>query len=238
MTEPVTILANERSKRSTQRQVLLESMTAEHQRLLSIIHAFTQQSAHGAPDYATLSQRVVEGVDKVLSHVGDDESLFIHNTTKPLRELKSHAEAVLAQVGAFEASQQVTGPSLGADMVPVYVLLFQVQGHDVGKWAQLLRSLGQYTLGRPIYQTEEDVRRVIRLRLSDDKEAYVKVAVPQSIVSSNEALSARKDRYGNALLSLPVGAIRPDNILEFVHGKQRYHFVRGQLHVSSSAERH
>lgn len=238
MTEQVTILANERTKRSAQRQVLLESMTEAHQHLISIINEFTLQPDHAAGDYAALAQRVIDGVDKVLSEVADDDSLFIRNTTKPLRELKSHAETVLAQVGDFEAIQQDTGPTLSADMVPVYVLLFQAQGHDVAKWAQLLRSLGQYTLGRPIYQTEEDVRRVIRLRLSDDKEAYVKVAVPQSILSSSDSLSTRKDRYGNALLSLPVGAIRPDNILEFVHGKQRYHFIRGQLHVSSSAERH
>lgn len=237
MTESATILSGDRAQRSAQREALLSAMTVEHANLMSVMTAFTQHADPASQDYATLAHQVITTVDKVLSYAGDEDSLFVRNTTRPLRELREHAQAVLARVDTFEASQQVVGPSLGADNVPVYVLLFQAQGHDMQKWAQLLRSLGQYTLGRPIYQAEEDVRRVIRLRLSDDKEAYVKVAVPQSALSSSEALSTRKDRYGNALLSLPVGVIRPENILEFVHGKHHYHFIRGQLHVSISAER-
>jgi len=129
-------------------------------------------------------------------------------------------------------------PTLQNNMVPVYVLLFQQQGHDLKKWAQLLGNIERYILGRPIYEHEDDAQKVIRIKMSEEQEGYIKLAVAQSAWEKALNMPERMDRYGNRLVSLAAGTAKSEHILEFVHGKKRYHFIEGELvNVSSTTKR-
>lgn len=239
MTDQVTLLAGDQSKKENRRQALLDAMRTQREVVDSMLQAFSIKDTHTPQEYIDLAQQIIAAVDQVLTGCADEDSLFLRNTVKPLKALREQAEALLVQFADHDHQcADSHHAALAQHMTAVYVLLFQTQGDDLSRWSQLLRSLGQYVLGRPVYATEDAVKSVIRARMAGAKEAYVKVAVPTS-TTEDSTLSPRQDRYGNTLLSLPMGAIQSDHILEFVHGKDHYHFIKGQLvHVSSSTKRH
>lgn len=218
---------------------LLARMKAGESDFSVVLNDFFKSDCRNKEDYIALAKNIIELIDSTLSDDNFDESLFLKNTVKPFIEMREQAIDLLAQLEEqSDITQQYAQPAVSADMVTVYILLFQSQGHDIDKWAQLLGSLGRYVLGRPIYEHESDVQKVIRTKMLDGQEAYVKAAVPQSALTAMSGLSQRKDRYGNILVSLPVGAVSSQHILEFVHGKKRYHYIKGELiDVSSSTKR-
>lgn len=238
MSEAVTLISTEKAKSMAYRDGLLKAMSDQYENVTSSLDKFMQANWHENDDYAKLAQDVVCAVDKVLADHSDESSLFLRNILKPLKNIREQAQSVLDSMSIADESL-MQNFTMGSSYASVYVLLFQSQGHNMQKWAQLLQSLGHYALGRPVYESEEDVQRVIRLRFSDAKEAYAEVAVSKDIIASSLNASNRQDRHGNALLSLPVGAINSQHILRFIHGKNQYRYYQGELiNVPISTERH
>jgi len=92
-----------------------------------------------------------------------------------------------------------------------------------------LRSIKSYLLGRPVYQNEIDVQKVIRAKLAKTSEAYIVVAIDKTSIRNEPHLPPRMDRYKNTLLTLKEGSVTADNIIEFVHMGKRYCFKNGRL---------
>lgn len=238
MTEQVTMVASAKHKNDQVKRQLLVAMTKKRQDLMQKFAAFMKNDLHEKQDYVMLAKGIVADVDSVLNENDYESSLFLRNTVKPLKQMREEALSVLALLDEQDEIEKHFTPVLKEDMVPVYVLVFQQQGHNLAKWAQLLRGLSQYVLGRPIYATEADVRKVIRTKMTEDQEGYVKVAIDKAILEKCALMAPRKDRYGNTLLSLPAGTVSSHNILEFVQGKKCYHFNEGELiDVSSTTKR-
>ncbi len=229
MTVKVGLSASAKLKKDEAKRQLLASMQAKRKVVTEKLEQFMRNDTHDQQDYVALAQELIEQVDSVLDENDYESSLFLSNTVRPLKEMRENAATLLAQLEAHDAFKNNAAPALEKDNVAVYVLVFQQNGHDLTKWAQLLRGLGRYVLGRPIYASEEDVRKVIRVKMTEDHEGYVKVGVAKSALEKCVDLSPRSDRYGNALLTLPAGAVSSQHILEFVHGKKRYHFIEGEL---------
>ncbi|PHQ78227.1 MAG: Dot/Icm secretion system protein IcmQ [Coxiella sp. (in: Bacteria)] len=239
MTGSITMTASKKTQSDEIKRQLLVDMQEEQSTYMQKLTEFYKTEDHSKADYIELMKGVIASVDKVLNGCDYESSLFLRNTVKPLKEMRAKAVDILEQIDAQALSEKnYLLPTLEKECVPVYVLMFQSKGHDIENWSQLLRSLGRYVLGRPIYKTEEDVQKVIRAKMSSEHEGYAKVAVSQSVLDSLDELSVRKDRFGNELISLPAGIVSSQHILEFVHGKKRYHFIRGNLiDVSISTER-
>lgn len=236
MSNRLTVTSTKKAQSDIVKRQLLLSMHEQQSIVMKSLSDFYKGDIHDRSDYIALAKSVVAAVDEILKSQDYEESLFLRNTVKPLKAIREQAFSLLKQIDEQETSSR-TIPTLEADMEPVYVLLFQSDGQNMQKWEQLLRGLSRYALGRPVYQAEADARKVIRTKMTDGQEAYVKVAVPKSLLEASERLSPRQDRFGNVLVTLPVGAIKSDTILEFVHGKKRYHFDKGELiDVSTTAE--
>ncbi len=240
MTTHITISASEKLKHEELKRDLVRDMQEQQKISMQKLNEFFVKEVHEESDYRQLARLVVDTVDSVLENKECDDSLFLRNTVKPLKEMRERALKLLVELEAQEASAEaLLRPKLGPDMVPIYILVFQSQGYDLEKWAQLLRSIGSYVLGRPVYESETDVQKVIHIKMSQEQEGYVKVGVAQMALKASAELPEREDRYGNRLLSLPAGSVSSENILEFVHGKKSYHFIKGELiDVSITAKRH
>jgi len=109
--------------------------------------------------------------------------------------------------------------------------LFQSDGYNINKWAMQLRSLDRYTVGRPVYQSEADVQKRIRLRsAAAGNEGYVIVTIRKADIQSPDPFaSPLKDQFDHPLLVLKEIAVRNGRIVAFVHQGICYHFVDGQL---------
>ena len=235
MKDAITISSAEKAKAVAIRRQLLVDIEQENAAFVQKLEEFSKDNTKAREDYINLAKSVVTSVDNILGRADYEESLFLRNAIRPLKRIREQAADLLEQCDKQQESEGHKTPILEKDMAPVYIHLFQSQGHDLESWAQLLRSLGRYVLGRPVYKQEDDVKSVIRAKMSSEQEGYVKVAVPASLLEISDKASPRSDRFGNALVTLPAGIIDTQHILEFVHGNKRYHFVKGGLiDVSSS----
>jgi intracellular multiplication protein IcmQ len=229
MKDAITISSAEKAKAIAVRRQLLADIEKENAFFVQKLHEFSKDNKKAKEDYINLAQSVIAAIDNILGRADYEESLFLRNAIRPLKRIREQASDLLVQCDNQQKSKGYLAPILQKDMLPVYIHLFQSQGHDLESWAQLLRSLGRYVLGRPVYKQEEDVKSVIRAKMSNEQEGYVKVAVPAALLEVSNNASPRSDRFGNALVTLPAGIIDTQHILEFVHGKKRYHFVKGGL---------
>lgn len=229
MKDAITISSAEKAKAVAVRRQLLDDIEKENALFVQKLNEFSKGNGRAKEDYINLARSVIVAVDNILGRADYEESLFLRNAIRPIKRIREQALDLLAQCETQQKSEGYTIPVLEKDMMPVYIHLFQSQGHDLDSWAQLLRSLGRYVLGRPVYKQEEDVKSVIRAKMSNEQEGYVKVAVPVSLLEASDNASPRSDRFGNILVTLPAGIIDTQHILEFVHGKKRYHFVKGGL---------
>lgn len=229
MKDAITLSSAEKAKAVAVRRQLLADIEQENALFVEKLQEFSKDQTRAKEDYINLAKSVIASVDNILGRADYEESLFLRNAIRPLKRIREQAAELLVECDKQQQSEGYAVPMLQKDMVPVYIHLFQSQGHDLDSWAQLLRSLGRYVLGRPIYKQEEDVKSAIRAKMSNEQEGYVIVAVPAPLLEASNNASPRRDRFGNPLVTLPAGVIDTQHILEFVHGKKRYHFVKGGL---------
>ena len=158
-----------------------------------------------------------------------DSSLFLRNTLKPLMHIKTEAELELNKLTAKAEDKILEMKPAAEDEAQVCISLFQSDGYNIGKWAVQLRSLERYIVGRPIYKSEEDAARRIKLRpAAAGNEAYVAIIVKKTDIQP-EGPAPLKDQFGHPLVLLKEIAVKNGRIVAFVHQEMRYHFVDGQL---------
>jgi intracellular multiplication protein IcmQ len=211
------------------KKTLLDAVKQENVNFSEIAESFYAGPAQTDADHLATLNDLIEMVDRLLEAGDWDDSLFLHNTVKPLKVLREQAQQTIdfIQYGNQQASNEVL--SLATDMTMVYISLYQGQGDDLQRWEMQLRSLPRYILGRPIYETEEGVQKLIRLKTVKTCEAYVKVAIAKSATQQDGLVLKRTDRHGTALVNLMPGAVKTQNILEFVCQGKRYYWREGKL---------
>jgi intracellular multiplication protein IcmQ len=211
------------------KQQLIDCVQEEKADFMEIANAFYQQGYRTRKDYIVLTKAIVEAVDHVLVTQDWNESLFLRNALKPLKAIRQQASDLLKEATETAAQQPVTLRDLEKDEILVYISIFQSQGHSLRKWELQLSSLRSHLLGRPVYEKEVDVVKVIRQKLIQTSEAYIVVAVKQADIQDFAHQAKRVDRYDNALMTLQASAVQVENIFEFVHQDKRYFFSQGKL---------
>lgn len=224
--------SNQRDKAKSDelKKRLIESIRTEKKQFLQIADDFYAQNERSQESYIEFCQGVIAAVDHVLSAGNWDDSLFLHNTVKPLKEIRQQAIELLEQMSvATNVQVDIPDASVAADEVKLYIALFQNNGLDLRQWEMQLRSIGNYLQGRPVYDNEADVQKALRLKQSQGSEAYIVVVVAKSAVHNDPFAPARSDRYGNTLVQLKPGKVTANNIREFVHQGQHYNWCQGKL---------
>ena len=159
------------------------------------------------------------------------DNLFLTGIKKKLEEIRND---FVVKVGLAQHHEKIASDLLAAnsvDSTEVYIALYQSQGNNMNKWQKVVVSLVNYTMGRPIYYNETDVKAAIRLNDRNLNHAYAVVKVPSDAILIN--LSAtdlpRTDREGRKLISLREGAIQLKNIVRLAHATGQYKLVRNFL---------
>lgn len=156
-------------------------------------------------------------------------NLFLKGIKKKLEELRDN---FVIKVGLDQHHKQTANDLLAAEScenTEVYIALYQSQGGNMSKWQEVVVSLVNYTMGRPIYCNEADVQAAIRLNDRNLNHAYAVVKVHGDAILSDTTDLVRTDREGRKLISLREAAIQLKNIVRLVHATGQYKLVRNFL---------
>lgn len=174
---------------------------------------------------------VVKEVKKILDE-GIQEgpwqaNLYLKGIKKKLEELRDQFEA---DIGLDQLNREgcngndLPGQSLN-NTTEIYISLYQSQGSNIQKWQEVIASLVRYSMGRPIYKDEEDVRAATHLTDRNPNNAYVVLKVTNDAILADSQEQPRVDREGRKLLMLKEGAITLHNIVRLVHASGHYKLV-------------
>lgn len=169
-----------------------------------------------------VNKKLITVLDELLANAKWDASLFLRATGKQVQELRDKAEQLLIEATGSAAHVKNAGANVKAGCCKVFISVYQADGNNLQQWHRTLKSINTYSIGRPVYSKEENVRAMIRSKIDKQREGYVTVLIKeQDITSVGREIT---DRFGNELLTLKMGAVHPENILEFFHGDKIYNY--------------
>lgn len=207
---------------------LLECVTQQKQNFLQTAENFYNQVPRTRQSYLDLTKAIIKAVDDLLAEAEWDESLYLRNCLRPLKEIREQALQLIKEEHEKVPARRPNfiARTRGMKLHTVYIALFQSQGYNLKLWELQLKSIDSHLVGRPVYAKEEDVQKVLRLKQAPMQEAYIAVEVQENTMTID---GNRQDRFGHQLISLTQDAVNLENILEFVHQDKRYAFSDGKL---------
>jgi len=212
------------------KQRFIDCVQKEKLEFLKNADDFYDRSDRSRDSYIKFANDIINAVDHVLTTDNWEESLFLRNTIKPLKQVREEAAQLLQQLtGGDTEMADIADVPLKEDEMKLYITIFQSGGHNLKSWELQLRSIGAYLHGRPVYSKEEDAQKVLRLKVSSSTDAYIVVVVPKTAIYNDPFAPPRSDRHGNTLVALKSGIVKPEHIIEFVHQGQRYKWRDGKL---------
>lgn len=211
------------------KQHLLDSVKQQKANFMTIAKEFYQKGHRSREEYIQLTDAIIQAVDNVLNENSWDDSLFLRNTLKPLKEIREEAIRLKQEATMTVEEHKMSLRGLTEDEMFAYISIFQSDGQNLRKWELQLNSIRSHLLGRPVYENEDDVQKVMRQKVIQTSEAYIVVAIKKEDVQNFAYQASRVDRLGNPLLTLKESAVKPENIFEFIHQGKRFFFKNGKL---------
>jgi intracellular multiplication protein IcmQ len=111
----------------------------------------------------------------------------------------------------------------------IFVSLYNSQGHSIEIWEKILRGLSGQFVARPIYQSEDDIRALIRSKSHKNNEAYAVAYIDEKNILKVPPDKIPHDKLNHELLMIKDKAIELDNITRFMHVSGRYYFKEHKL---------
>lgn len=142
-------------------------------------------------------------------------------------QLQSLAQKMRQEILSIQETrqQQIDTPVMAPkNMMTIYVYLFNAQGAVTKNWQKLLlpEALNDHSINRPIYGLKEQVEAVIRNKPDKAKHAYLEITIDKSNLIQAPMEKMIKDINGCPLMRLKQGALKPENIINFVHNGVTY----------------
>lgn len=177
-----------------------------------------------------IKRRLVVLLDELLEKDYWQDSLFLQAAEQEIRGLRAKIVADSQLMALLGESQLVKQPvkSVSANLLQVYVALYQSDGNNFTKWAQMLSAISSLSISRPIYRYERDIKSCMRGMEKKLNHAYAIVSVKSEDILS-DAGNPPKDRNSYELLMIKERAIQANNIISFLHLTGRYTFENGTL---------
>ncbi|MCK4608483.1 MAG: Dot/Icm secretion system protein IcmQ [Gammaproteobacteria bacterium] len=176
------------------------------------------------------SVKLVALLDDLLSKEDWESSLLLKAAKKRIEALLEEAKQVATELNGtlIATTHEPTKFELKENQVKVYISLYQTEGASIKSWQNMLRSLGRYSMTRPVYEDEAHVREVVRSKPDALRHAYAVVAVEKTAIIDRERTPV--DKFGHHLLTLKENTVKLSNIIEFVHANsKRYVFQQDRL---------
>lgn len=182
-------------------------------------------------DKLEASLKVLKALDEAIKNGPWEYNLFFRGIGKKLRDAR---ENLVKKLGLEEYAKEEERIASEASLTEgqytlVYVSLYQAEGANLQKWQSVVNTLAGYNVTRPVYQNEEDIKNAIRAKEFRQNDAYAIVKIRKDDIMPVFADKPPSDRHGHPLLVLREGAIKLENIQQFVHQSGQYTFRNGVL---------
>jgi Dot/Icm secretion system protein IcmQ len=170
---------------------------------------------------------LVNAIDKVITEGNWEGSLFFRNILKRLEKLREFVITELSDTEEQAAEDIVEQENLKEQQgyKKVYIAIYQAKGEQLAGWFTAVKNLDEYYVSRPAYLHENHAQEMINAKRSRN-DAYVAVWIHQDNILATDKMH---DKLGHELLTLREGSINVENIIEFVHDKNRYCFTENKL---------
>lgn len=181
-------------------------------------------------------KKVLESLNEAIKKGPWDKTLFLRAIGQKLQELRDR----YSQDMAFEQSEKAEAKDLSpahlaarmserSGQVEIFVSLYSADGGNLHNWERQLHTLGKQIISRPVFQSEDDVRELIRSKINKRNEAYACVYIKKSDIMQPAGGKAPLDALGHTLLVVREGAASPNNITRFIHSSGQYKLKDGKL---------
>lgn len=173
-----------------------------------------------------INERVVHVMEHILKKEHWKHSLLLKSIATELGDYQYKLQQLVARAKKMldKEERKKQALSLKPDSLLVYISLYQSNGDDLKQWQQLLLSLVNTSVGRPIYLKESHVRKFVTTRTNLINEAYAIIAVPKTAILTLSDDQKMTDSFGHERLALRTNAIQLSNIVRFIHAN-RYHYT-------------
>lgn len=191
---------------------------------------------------AEFLRKTIKLIDELLETGDWSQGLYLETSAKKLTNFKNEAQNLLSEIKEAQQGEKkvktrvVASSEEGAVPLDVFVSIYQSDPENILMWESTLKGIADYSVARPIYRSEDDIKSVIRAKPDPTKEAYAVVTINESDLRQATAGKIQEDQLGNELLTIKEGVVTPDRIARFVHGKRTYNFEDGKLMLESESE--
>jgi Dot/Icm secretion system protein IcmQ len=178
-------------------------------------------------DALEIGKKLKDILDNILT-VGEwDSSLFLRNVAVKLRGLRDKIEKLcqtnegkVAGISQDSTVRRKAPPGY----IPVFILLYQVDSSNLPSWYSSIKNLSEYSVSRPAYKDESHIQEFIRTKTTGiEHNGYVIVNVKEQDFYQIEP---QVDFLGHPLVSLKEGAVKLENIVEFIHANKSHYAIR------------
>ncbi|MFT3742027.1 MAG: Dot/Icm secretion system protein IcmQ [Gammaproteobacteria bacterium] len=187
-------------------------------------------------DHHEVRKLLTDAIDTALVQGNWESSLLFKNMHKRLLAMRAFVVEQLTEAAPAEETllEKVDDDAFWLEngYQPVYLALYQTDGHKLNNWNGALASLKNYCVSRPAYIQEEHVSELVRSKRSRN-EAYIKVWVKSEDVVTTTAMI---DRFGHEVITIKENSARAENIIKFYHDNEEYRFKENQLILQEKSQ--
>ncbi len=176
-------------------------------------------------------KKILETLDGAIASGPWTQSNFLKSIEQDLKNLREkivayddvpHHDALLHSDDVI-LSQQLTGEQ------DVFIGLYCSDGSNLASWEKIINNLPKHVVSRPVYEHEESMKQIIRMKENKKNEAYVGVMIKKSDIIALDVNKVPMDKLGQPLLTIKDSAIHLENIKFFVYNSVKYNFKQGKL---------
>lgn len=219
-------------KQQQERAKIIEVLNVENERVSRAASELREHDSHDKEEAVTYCKEIINAVNNIIAAGDWESSLFLRNVIKPLKEVSEDAKRILQDLAIDKAGVKKSQLKVGKNQLMLYVSLYCAQGDRLENWESQLRTIDSHLQGRPVYTSESDVKKVIRMKTDSSHEAYAIVLIDKGCLEAISEFDEEKiDHFGNRLETLRVGSVNSSNIVRFVYEGEDYSFSHGRLHL-------
>jgi Dot/Icm secretion system protein IcmQ len=174
-----------------------------------------------------IKRHLVLLLDELLEKDYWQDSLFLQAAEKQILEMRSRIASDRQLQAVLHEPQQNTLNVSTNDLTSIYIALYQADGNNLAKWAQVLATITNLSISRPIYKHEYEIQACMRAIEKKQNHAYAEILVhTEDIIATS---TPPTDKNGFELLMIKERSIKPENIQSLTHSSGLYLWKNGQL---------
>lgn len=179
-------------------------------------------------------KKLVKLIDELLDSDAWTKGIYLQTISTKIAELRTEVNTLLEEIAGSENVGVVGAAPKTTGNINVFISLYQADAKNISMWQKTLKRINEFSTSRPVYRDEESVKQLIRGRPDPSKEGYAVIQVKEADLIKPYTGKQLADRFGNELLTVREGSIKPENVVKFVHGANIYKFENGELILEST----